>query len=72
MAHTRTEKYGSKVEVGNKSELIVTPNIRVKRLGFKDLTISEENMEKLYRISKRTDMPDNFSWVIPDVLGNNH
>ena len=61
MAQTSTEKCGIKAEIENKA-VSVTSSIHLKRHSFKDLIISDENMSKLYR-------KNNFSWVIPNILG---
>jgi len=69
MAQTSTEKCGIKAEIENKAVSVsVTSSIHLKRHSFKDLIISEENMSKLYRSSNTTNMPNNFSWVIPNIL----
>ena len=68
MAQTSTEKCGIKADIENKA-VSVTSSIHLKRHSFKDLIISDENMSKLYRSSNTTNMPNNFSWVIPNILG---
>ena len=56
------------------SSIFLTPSTRLslKRQSVRDIQISEEEMNKIYRSTKTSNTPSNFSWVIPDKLGRNN